>query len=317
MLSAVGVVVSVQQMLLSRSAGTDLSLQRVFAKDCISADSYSVFNQQVLYVLLTSRCYTKIAKRCRLNKLTRHRFSAKGISRWNNAYAYQQVISSKRFTSRSYLATMMEISAGYQMYSGRFSMLAHKWKEDKLTLWMSSLRCSGAGITVYDFGSNSNGIHFSFEELMLPLQSKPINISSGVEELSSLIIYCCNAAKISTELFTSLIFQKAQTRRTYCLIFIRKTFESIFWLVIVETRIPLQSKPINISSGVEELSSLIIYCCNAAKISTELFTSLIFQKSQTRRTYCLIFIRKTFESIFWLVIVETRRYLQSLETYFH
>ncbi|KZV35299.1 hypothetical protein F511_41300 [Dorcoceras hygrometricum] len=67
----------------------------------VSADGYSDSNQQVLY-LLSSSCILKIAKRCRLNKLTRHRFIAKGISRWKNAYAFQQMNSSKRFSSRSF-----------------------------------------------------------------------------------------------------------------------------------------------------------------------------------------------------------------------
>ncbi|KZV24072.1 hypothetical protein F511_26938 [Dorcoceras hygrometricum] len=68
----------------------------------ISAGSYSDFNQQMLYLVLTSRCISMIAKRRHLIKLTRHRFIAKGISRWKNAYAYQQMNSSKRFSSRSY-----------------------------------------------------------------------------------------------------------------------------------------------------------------------------------------------------------------------
>ncbi|KZV58604.1 hypothetical protein F511_12444 [Dorcoceras hygrometricum] len=58
-------------------------------------------NQQMLYLVFTSRCISKIAKRRHLIKLTRHRFIAKGISRWKNAYAYQQMNSSKRFSSRS------------------------------------------------------------------------------------------------------------------------------------------------------------------------------------------------------------------------
>ncbi|KZV28166.1 hypothetical protein F511_13189 [Dorcoceras hygrometricum] len=43
----------------------------------ISADGYSVSNQQMLYLLLSSRCFMKIAKRRHLIKLTRHRFIAK------------------------------------------------------------------------------------------------------------------------------------------------------------------------------------------------------------------------------------------------
>ncbi|KZV17929.1 gibberellin 2-beta-dioxygenase 1 [Dorcoceras hygrometricum] len=45
------------------------------------------FNHQII---LTSRCISKTTKRRYLNKLTRHRFNAKGISRWKNTYAYQQ-----------------------------------------------------------------------------------------------------------------------------------------------------------------------------------------------------------------------------------
>ncbi|KZV42751.1 histone-lysine N-methyltransferase, H3 lysine-9 specific SUVH1-like [Dorcoceras hygrometricum] len=43
----------------------------------IPADGYSDFNQQVHYMLLTSRCISKIAKRRHLNKLERHRLSLK------------------------------------------------------------------------------------------------------------------------------------------------------------------------------------------------------------------------------------------------
>ncbi|KZV06931.1 hypothetical protein F511_45587 [Dorcoceras hygrometricum] len=65
------------------------------------------FNQQMM---LTSRCFTKIAKRCRLNKLTRHRFIAKEISRWKNTNAYQQ---------SKHLDNDDEDSAGYQSYFRR------------------------------------------------------------------------------------------------------------------------------------------------------------------------------------------------------
>ncbi|KZV34090.1 hypothetical protein F511_05772 [Dorcoceras hygrometricum] len=54
---------------------------RDFSRSIVSA---------VGYMMLTSRCFTKIAKRRHLNKLTRHRFIAKEISRWKNAYAFQQ-----------------------------------------------------------------------------------------------------------------------------------------------------------------------------------------------------------------------------------
>ncbi|KZV17245.1 hypothetical protein F511_24037 [Dorcoceras hygrometricum] len=47
---------------------------RDFSRCFVSADGYSDSNQQMLY-LLFSRCISKIAKRCRLNKLTRHRFA--------------------------------------------------------------------------------------------------------------------------------------------------------------------------------------------------------------------------------------------------
>ncbi|KZV17485.1 hypothetical protein F511_40002 [Dorcoceras hygrometricum] len=59
-------------------------------------------NQQMLYLVFSSRCISKIAKRRHLIKLTRHRFIANGISRWKNAYAFQQMNSSKRFSSRSF-----------------------------------------------------------------------------------------------------------------------------------------------------------------------------------------------------------------------
>ncbi|KZT76597.1 pentatricopeptide repeat-containing protein-like [Dorcoceras hygrometricum] len=66
----------------------------------ISADSYSDFISADALLVVASRCFTKIAKRCRLNKLTRHRFIAKEISRWKNAYAFQQMNSSKWFSRR-------------------------------------------------------------------------------------------------------------------------------------------------------------------------------------------------------------------------
>ncbi|KZV33406.1 hypothetical protein F511_02166 [Dorcoceras hygrometricum] len=65
------------------------------------ADALHVVNQQMRYLVFISICISKIAKRRHLIKLTRHRFIAKGISRWKNAYAYQQENSSKRFSSRS------------------------------------------------------------------------------------------------------------------------------------------------------------------------------------------------------------------------
>ncbi|KZV48825.1 photosynthetic NDH subunit of subcomplex B 1, chloroplastic [Dorcoceras hygrometricum] len=127
-------------MLLSRSADIVLSLQRVFAKKCKrqrfdklerrrgvhcyeSADDFDKPADALLGVY--QQLYFKIAKRRHLIKLTRHRFIAKGISRWKNAYAFQQMNSSKRFSSRS-----------------------------------SQRRWIGAEITVYYFGSNSNGIYF-------------------------------------------------------------------------------------------------------------------------------------------------------------
>ncbi|KZV53144.1 hypothetical protein F511_16479 [Dorcoceras hygrometricum] len=116
-ISAVGVFVKIQQMVcdqqlngLSSSADRFIKSNQQMLLSRSAADGYSDFNQQVHYMMLTSRCFTKIAKRCRLNKLTRHRFIAKGISRWKNAYAYQQVISSKRFSSRSVLTTTMKVS---------------------------------------------------------------------------------------------------------------------------------------------------------------------------------------------------------------
>ncbi|KZV23414.1 hypothetical protein F511_43488 [Dorcoceras hygrometricum] len=69
---------------------------------CLIQQKRSFDNQQMLYLVFTSRCISKIAKRRHLIKLTRHRFIAKGISRWKNAYAYQQMNSSKSFSSRSY-----------------------------------------------------------------------------------------------------------------------------------------------------------------------------------------------------------------------
>ncbi|KZV55085.1 hypothetical protein F511_30547 [Dorcoceras hygrometricum] len=53
-----------------------------------SAEAFLFSIQQMLYLLLSRRCIYKIAKRRHLIKLTRHRFIAKGISRWKNAYAF-------------------------------------------------------------------------------------------------------------------------------------------------------------------------------------------------------------------------------------
>ncbi|KZV32187.1 hypothetical protein F511_19888 [Dorcoceras hygrometricum] len=161
-------------------------------------------NQQMM---LTSRSITKITKKCHLNKLTRHRFNAKRISRWKDNVC-QQVNSFKCSFSRSIFDNVDGVSAGYQsyfrrklkliqirsftqtekirrivqlpgiketacvlfwvnstMYRDRFSLLAQEWKEDKLALSMSNLPCSGAGFTVYNFGSNSNGIYFPWRIL--------------------------------------------------------------------------------------------------------------------------------------------------------
>ncbi|KZV44828.1 hypothetical protein F511_32669 [Dorcoceras hygrometricum] len=62
---------------------------------------------------------TKITKRCHLNKLTRHRFNAKGISRWKDTNVYQQVNSSKCYSSRSIFDNVDGVSAGYQSYFRR------------------------------------------------------------------------------------------------------------------------------------------------------------------------------------------------------
>ncbi|KZV19834.1 hypothetical protein F511_34842 [Dorcoceras hygrometricum] len=96
--------VEVVQQLLSRfvedcdTTAFDLVGTTAF---CLIQQKRFFVNQQMLYLLLFSRCISKIAKRRHLIKLTRHRFIAKGISRWKNAYAYQQMNSSKRFSSRS------------------------------------------------------------------------------------------------------------------------------------------------------------------------------------------------------------------------
>ncbi|KZV25904.1 hypothetical protein F511_31521 [Dorcoceras hygrometricum] len=47
---------------------------RDFSRCIVSADGYSDSIQQMLYLLLSSRCISKIAKRRHLIKLTRYRF---------------------------------------------------------------------------------------------------------------------------------------------------------------------------------------------------------------------------------------------------
>ncbi|KZV48178.1 phosphoglycerate mutase-like [Dorcoceras hygrometricum] len=70
---------------------------------------------------MTSRCFTKITKRCRLNKLTRHRFNAKGISRWNITHvekkpagAFIQMCSSRKVANNEGSAGHQKGISGYQ-----------------------------------------------------------------------------------------------------------------------------------------------------------------------------------------------------------
>ncbi|KZV23533.1 hypothetical protein F511_36230 [Dorcoceras hygrometricum] len=91
-----------------------------------SADTFSKSNQQMLLRSADERFEISadtlfIAKRRHLNKLTRHRFIAKEISRWKNTYAYQQMISFRCYSSRSSLTTTMKIVLVTKVISGASS----------------------------------------------------------------------------------------------------------------------------------------------------------------------------------------------------
>ncbi|KZV37981.1 hypothetical protein F511_09801 [Dorcoceras hygrometricum] len=90
-------------------------LLSLFVEDCdttafdlVGTTAFGLIQQKRFFVnpadallVFISSCISMISKRRHLIKLTRHRFIAKGISRWKNAYAYQQMNSSKHFSSRS------------------------------------------------------------------------------------------------------------------------------------------------------------------------------------------------------------------------